>query len=387
MNKTQDFTKGVIWKQLLFFFFPILIGSFFQQLYNTVDTIIVGQACGTNALAAVGSTGNLTNLVVNFYVGLSTGASVVIAQYYGAHNKDKIHQAVHTSYMLAIVSGIIMMLFGLFFSYQCLDAIGVPHDILNDASLYMRLYFLGMIPGAIYNIGSGILRAVGDSKRPLYYLIICSIVNVVFDFVLVVILAFKHGTKGMTSASSILIGIIVGYIIAAIMGVVLPTTGIDADGVEYTKAWVLNWDKVARASWISIPAIVPVKFVFDMRSLNVPRLEALKDSTIALIKEAVEAGGGQVEFDVVEGCPAVELNKDHECIKLAARAAETLGFPVELKTTGGCSDGNYLCGYGLPCGLLATGMSNVHTTAEYLKEEDLYNTARWTYEIIKEAAK
>ena len=82
MNKTQDFTKGVIWKQLLFFFFPILIGSFFQQLYNTVDTIIVGQACGTNALAAVGSTGNLTNLVVNFYVGLSTGASVVIAQYY-----------------------------------------------------------------------------------------------------------------------------------------------------------------------------------------------------------------------------------------------------------------------------------------------------------------
>lgn len=201
MNKTQDFTKGVIWKQLLFFFFPILIGSFFQQLYNTVDTIIVGQACGTNALAAVGSTGNLTNLVVNFYVGLSTGASVVIAQYYGAHNKDKIHQAVHTSYMLAIVSGIIMMLFGLFFSYQCLDAIGVPHDILNDASLYMRLYFLGMIPGAIYNIGSGILRAVGDSKRPLYYLIICSIVNVVFDFVFVVIL--HKGIAGAAIATFI----------------------------------------------------------------------------------------------------------------------------------------------------------------------------------------
>ena len=108
MNKTQDFTKGVIWKQLLFFF--NINWELFQQLYNTVDTIIVGQACGTNALAAVSSTGNLTNLVVNFYVGLSTGASVVIAQYYGAHNKGKIHQAVHTSYMLAIVSGIIMML-------------------------------------------------------------------------------------------------------------------------------------------------------------------------------------------------------------------------------------------------------------------------------------
>ena len=267
MNKTQDFTKGVIWKQLLFFFFPILIGSFFQQLYNTVDTIIVGQACGTNALAAVGSTGNLTNLVVNFYVGLSTGASVVIAQYYGAHNKDKIHQAVHTSYMLAIVSGIIMMLFGLFFSYQCLDAIGVPHDILNDASLYMRLYFLGMIPGAIYNIGSGILRAVGDSKRPLYYLIICSIVNVVFDFVLVVILAFKHGTKGMLSNSAVLIGIICGYVLCMILPLFISTTGVASDGTEFVKSWVLNWDKVAQAKWFALPKLMPVKPVFDLRAI------------------------------------------------------------------------------------------------------------------------
>lgn len=128
------------------------------------------------------------------------------------------------------------------------------------------------------------------------------------------------------------------------------------------------------------------KFVIDMRSLNVAKLEALKDSTIALIKETVEAGGCQVEFDVVEGCPAVEMEKDHPCIQLAQRAAEKLGYPVELKTTGGCSDGNYLCGYGLPCALLATGMSNVHTTEEYLKESDLYGTARWIYETIKTAA-
>lgn len=128
------------------------------------------------------------------------------------------------------------------------------------------------------------------------------------------------------------------------------------------------------------------KFVIDMRSLNVAKLEALKDSTIALIKETIEAGGGQVEFDVVEGCPAVEMAKDHPCIQLAQRAAEKLGYPVDLKTTGGCSDGNYLCGYGLPCALLATGMSNVHTTEEYLKESDLYGTARWIYETIKTAA-
>ena len=128
------------------------------------------------------------------------------------------------------------------------------------------------------------------------------------------------------------------------------------------------------------------KFVIDMRSLNVPKLEKLKDDTMALIKETVEAGKGQVEFKVVEGCPAVELSKDHPCIELAKRSAERLGFKVELKTTGGCSDGNYLCGYGLPCGLLATGMSNVHTTEEYLKESDLYDTARWIYETVKVAA-
>lgn len=128
------------------------------------------------------------------------------------------------------------------------------------------------------------------------------------------------------------------------------------------------------------------KFVIDMRSLNVAKLEELKDSTMKLIKETVEAGHGEVEFEVVEGCPAVELSQEHPCIQLAQKAAEKLGFPVEMKVTGGCSDGNYLCGYGLPCGLLATGMSNVHTTQEYLKEENLYNTARWTYEIIKEAA-
>lgn len=129
------------------------------------------------------------------------------------------------------------------------------------------------------------------------------------------------------------------------------------------------------------------KFVIDMRSLNVPKLEQLKDNTIAFIKEVVEAGNGKVEFEVVEGSPAVSVSTDHDCVKLAAKAAEKLGFSVEFKTTGGCSDGNYLCGYGLPCALLATGMSNVHTTDEYLKEEDLYNTARWVYQIVTEAAK
>lgn len=128
------------------------------------------------------------------------------------------------------------------------------------------------------------------------------------------------------------------------------------------------------------------KFVIDMRSLNVDKLENLKDEVIRIITETVEQGGGKAEFEVHEGCPAVAVEKDHECIKLAQQAAVNIGCKTELKTTGGCSDGNYLCGYGLPCALLATGMSNVHTTEEFLKEEDLFGTAKWMYEIIKLAA-
>ena len=125
------------------------------------------------------------------------------------------------------------------------------------------------------------------------------------------------------------------------------------------------------------------KFVIDMRSLNVEGLEKLKDDTIKLITEVVTSQGGKVEFEVHEGCPAVAVPTDHKCVKLAELAAEKMGLKPELKTTGGCSDGNFLCGYGLPCALLATGMSNVHTTEEYLKEDDLFGTAKWMYEIVK----
>lgn len=201
MDKELDLTTGVIWKQLLLFFFPILIGTFFQQLYNTVDTVIVGKYVGTNALAAVGSTGNLINLIVNFFIGLSSGATVVIAQFYGSNDDIKVSKAVHTSIAMSFICGVVMMIFGLLFSRQCLNMIGVPSDIINDATAYMKLYFLSMIPGVIYNIGAGILRAIGDSKTPLYYLIICSGVNVFFDLLFVAY--FKIGVAGAAIATVI----------------------------------------------------------------------------------------------------------------------------------------------------------------------------------------
>lgn len=129
-----------------------------------------------------------------------------------------------------------------------------------------------------------------------------------------------------------------------------------------------------------------VKFTIDMRCPNVPKLERLRDETLAQIKSVCEANGATVEFDVVVGCPAVSLSPEHQACQLAAKAAENLGFTPSMSVSGGCSDANYICGYGVPTAVLATGMSNIHTCEEYLAEEDLYNTARWAVEIVRLAA-
>ena len=194
-------TEGIIWKQLLFFFFPILIGTFFQQLYNTIDAIIVGQYVGKEALAAVGSTGNLINLLVGFFVGLSSGATVIIAQLFGAKDNDGVSKAVHTSIALSIVGGAIIMGIGIIFAPSCLKAMGVPSDIMHYAVEYTRIYFIGMIASLIYNMGSGILRAIGDSKRPLYFLIISCIVNIILDALFVIV--FKMEVVGVGVATVI----------------------------------------------------------------------------------------------------------------------------------------------------------------------------------------
>ena len=200
MEKTKNgITEGVIWKQLLLFFFPILIGTFFQQLYNTVDTIIVGQFVGTEALAAVGTTGTVINLLVGFFVGVASGATVIISQYVGANDRDNLSKSVHTSMALGIVGGIIIMVIGIVTARPTMLAMGVPDDIIDDAVLYMNVYYLGIIGNLIYNIGTGILRAIGDSRMPLYVLIVCCLANVVLDLLFVV--AFHWGVFGVAFAT------------------------------------------------------------------------------------------------------------------------------------------------------------------------------------------
>ena len=197
---SQRITEGVIWKQLLFFFFPILLGTFFQQLYNTADAIIVGKYVGKEALAAVGgATGNLINLIVGFFVGLSSGATVIISQFFGGRREQEVSAAVHTAAALALAGGLVLSVLGIMFSPTLLRWMGTPEDVMGHAVTYIRIYFAGMIPNLIYNIGSGVLRAVGDSRRPLYFLICACMVNILLDVLLV--LGLEMGVAGAALAT------------------------------------------------------------------------------------------------------------------------------------------------------------------------------------------
>ena len=193
-------TEGVIWKQLLFFFFPILLGTCFQQLYNTADAIIVGKFVGKEALAAVGgTTGTLINLFVNLFVGVSAGTTVTIAQHFGGHNYDDVRRTVHTSILMAVVGGLCMTVLGLLVSRPLLTAMGTPSDIMDHALTYLRVYFFGIVAAFLYNIGSGILRAVGDTQRPLYFLMAACLTNIFLDLILVVV--FRLGVLGVALAT------------------------------------------------------------------------------------------------------------------------------------------------------------------------------------------
>ena len=197
----NQIVEGVIWKQLLLFFFPILIGSFFQQLYNTVDTIIVGQFVGKQALAGVGSTGTVINLWLGFFIGLAGGASVIISQYYGASDGDGLSKAVHTSIALALAGGAALTAVGLVTARASLEMLDVAEDVMDEAMTYITVFYSGMIATVVYNVGTGILRAIGDSKRPLYILIACCGVNIVLDLLFVVV--FHWAVFGVALATVI----------------------------------------------------------------------------------------------------------------------------------------------------------------------------------------
>ncbi len=194
--------EGVIWKQLLFFFFPILLGTFFQQFYNTIDSVVVGRFVGKAALASVaGSAGMIVNLVVGFFTGLAAGAGVIISQFYGARDQRSLNESIHTAYAFSLVGSVLVMIAGILSARPVLLAMNTPTELIPDSTLYLQIYFGGIVFVFIYNIGSGILRALGDSRRPLNYLIVCCLLNIVLDFVMVLI--FRLGVAGVAIATVI----------------------------------------------------------------------------------------------------------------------------------------------------------------------------------------
>ena len=197
--------EGNIWKQLTLFAIPLLLGNLFQQLYNAVDSVIVGQFVSSQALAAVGSSFPLINLLISFFMGLSMGAGVVVSKYFGARDITQMRKSIHSSIVITFIIGIIMTFVGILVCPTLLEWMQTPSDVISNSIEYLQIYFGGILFTMIYNIGSGILRAVGNSKQPLYFLIVSSVVNIILD--LIFIINFKMGIAGAAYATIISQGI------------------------------------------------------------------------------------------------------------------------------------------------------------------------------------
>lgn len=194
-------TEGSIFKQILYFSIPLIIGNLFQQLYNTVDSIVVGNFIGDNALAAVNSSGAIVQLLISFFMGLSMGGGVTISNYFGARNREGVHKAVHTTFALSVLSGVLATIIGVVFTPAILKLVNVDPEVMADSVLYLRIYFMGILGLIVYNMCSGMLRAVGDSRHPLYFLIVSSVINVVLDILFVAV--FNLGIAGVAYATLI----------------------------------------------------------------------------------------------------------------------------------------------------------------------------------------
>lgn len=196
-----DMTQGAIFPKLLEFSVPLIFSSILQLLFNAADIVVVGRFAGDNSLAAVGSTGSLINLLVNLFMGLSIGTNVLAANYFGQKNKNKLQETVHTSMLISVISGIILTIIGVIFTTPILEFMQTPEEVLKLASIYLRIYFYGITSSMIYNFGSALLRAQGDTKRPLLILLLSGIVNIILNLIFVI--NFKLDVAGVAYATVI----------------------------------------------------------------------------------------------------------------------------------------------------------------------------------------
>ena len=196
-----DMCNGPLLGKILIFYVPLMLSGILQLLFNAADIVVVGRFAGNESLAAVGATGSLTNLIVNLFIGLSVGANVLVAHFYGAGQKEELKNMVQTAIATAAVSGVILIFVGFFVSRPALVLMGTPDDVISHSVLYMRIYFAGMPFMMVYNFGSAVLRAVGDTRRPLYYLLAAGIVNVILNLIFVIV--FHMGVAGVATATVI----------------------------------------------------------------------------------------------------------------------------------------------------------------------------------------
>ena len=197
----EPMTSGSISKRMIFFALPLLLGNLFQQLYNTVDSLIVGNFLGSSALAAVSSSGSLIFMLIGFLSGISSGAGVVVSRYFGAEDKNGVHRAVHTTVTFGLVAGVLMTAAGILLSPQILIWMGTPESVMTESITYLQIYFSGSLRFVMYNIFVGILQAIGDSRHPLYYLMISSVINLVLDILFIEV--FHTGVGGAALATVI----------------------------------------------------------------------------------------------------------------------------------------------------------------------------------------
>lgn len=336
--------EGVIWKQILIFFFPILIGTFFQQLYNTVDAVIVGRFVGKEALSCVsGSSGQIINLVVGFFTGLSAGATVIISQHFGAGNKEKLQRALHTAYAFSIIGGIVVGVAAVFATPAILRIMNTPQELMEDSVLYVQIYFAGLLFIFIYNMGSAILRAIGDSKRPLYYLIICCVINILLDLVLVLylhlgVLGVAVATLLAQGVSAVLVTLALmfhtnglqlklreirlhGDVLKTMLQIGLPTgiqasmysisniivqTSLNAFGVDTMAAWAA-FGKIDSLFWMINSAFGIAVTTFVGQNFGADKMDRVRKGTrvclgmalgTAIILSVVLMAGGRVLFGI-----------------------------------------------------------------------------------------
>ena len=200
-RKDVDMTEGNITRHIISFALPLLIGNVFQQLYNTVDTWVVGNYVSNEAFSAVGTVGPIINMLIGFFMGLSSGAGVVISQYYGAKRNQEVHDTVHTAMVMTIIMGVAFTAIGLAMTPFMLRLMNTPENVMPESTAYLTIYFSGILGLMVYNIGAGILRAVGDSQRPFYFLVVCALINTVLD--LLFVLVFHMGVEGVALATVI----------------------------------------------------------------------------------------------------------------------------------------------------------------------------------------